>query len=344
MAITSKQDRQGVRTATDLERKYQFGKSFAEVMGLATDAQQAADKAASGIDGLDKKLDQDEIFKRLTNNGEAQGVYKGEDGQIYINAAYIVALSSLFAKDIMMTGTFTNTAEVFLEPEQEELDTVINHLKGTALIPADKIHLYDFNNNGIIDDGDSALISNVLYFGQTLSGWIGAKTSTVIMTINMSNPQKAVRIVGENMWGRVIDHYIGVNGASMRVPKLEENIEALSVDYIVERGKTNGWEWRVWNSGTAEMWYIGTVQFDNANLISTGIEGLKMSSVDISLPITFAEPPVCVASCAWAYTDWVQCHPISVNALRLRKFGNPGSFTLENHSVDIYVSGKVEIV
>lgn len=39
--MSSKQDRQGVRTAVDLERKYNFGKTFAEVLGIATDAQKA---------------------------------------------------------------------------------------------------------------------------------------------------------------------------------------------------------------------------------------------------------------------------------------------------------------
>lgn len=35
---TTKQDRSPVRTASELERKYNFGKSFAEIMGIATDA------------------------------------------------------------------------------------------------------------------------------------------------------------------------------------------------------------------------------------------------------------------------------------------------------------------
>jgi hypothetical protein len=34
----SKQDRQGVRTPADLEQKYRFGKRFAEILGIATDA------------------------------------------------------------------------------------------------------------------------------------------------------------------------------------------------------------------------------------------------------------------------------------------------------------------
>lgn len=43
----SKQDRQGVRTATDLEQKYNFGKTFAELMGIALDARESVDSLAS---------------------------------------------------------------------------------------------------------------------------------------------------------------------------------------------------------------------------------------------------------------------------------------------------------
>lgn len=90
MSNISKQDRQGARTPADLERKYKFGQSFAEVMGIATDAQKAACVAAEGVEGLDEKLDQTEIFNRLTNNGQSQGIFRGEDGEIYINASFLV--------------------------------------------------------------------------------------------------------------------------------------------------------------------------------------------------------------------------------------------------------------
>jgi hypothetical protein len=39
--VSAKQDRQGARTAADLERKYNFGKTFAEIMGIATDARES---------------------------------------------------------------------------------------------------------------------------------------------------------------------------------------------------------------------------------------------------------------------------------------------------------------
>lgn len=95
----SKQDRQGARTPADLERKYSFGKSFAEVMGFASDAQDAAREAtdaaasaAGAVGELDKKLTQEEIFNRLTNNGQAHGIYRDpETGEIYINASYLAS-------------------------------------------------------------------------------------------------------------------------------------------------------------------------------------------------------------------------------------------------------------
>lgn len=41
----NRQDRQGARNVTDLERKYQFDRNFAEIMGVATDARLYAEEA-----------------------------------------------------------------------------------------------------------------------------------------------------------------------------------------------------------------------------------------------------------------------------------------------------------
>ena len=84
MSKTSKQDGARARTPSDIEQKYNFGKTFAEVYGLITDAQKTADEAKAEVNSLD----QAEIFNRLTNNGEDQGVYR-QDNKIYINADYI---------------------------------------------------------------------------------------------------------------------------------------------------------------------------------------------------------------------------------------------------------------
>lgn len=47
--MTSRQDRQGARTPADLERRYDFRKSFSEVMGAARAAEGQALKAANDV-------------------------------------------------------------------------------------------------------------------------------------------------------------------------------------------------------------------------------------------------------------------------------------------------------
>lgn len=47
--MSEKQDRYGARTAADLERKYSFGKTFAEILGIANDARNSVDKVYSEL-------------------------------------------------------------------------------------------------------------------------------------------------------------------------------------------------------------------------------------------------------------------------------------------------------
>lgn len=81
--MSLKMDRQGVRTPAELERKYNFEKRFDNAM-------EAAEEASKAVDNLDMALNQAEVFNRLTNGGKSQGVYMGDDGNLYINASYLV--------------------------------------------------------------------------------------------------------------------------------------------------------------------------------------------------------------------------------------------------------------
>ena len=47
--MSEKQDRQGVRTASQLEQKYQFGKKFSEILGIANDAREKVDSVTSEL-------------------------------------------------------------------------------------------------------------------------------------------------------------------------------------------------------------------------------------------------------------------------------------------------------
>ena len=72
---------------------------------IAYNANVAAQKA---VEKIDNTLTQQEVFNRLTNNGQTQGIYL-QDGKIYINAAYIAtgilaSPNGKFSLD-MITGT-----------------------------------------------------------------------------------------------------------------------------------------------------------------------------------------------------------------------------------------------
>ncbi len=192
--MSAKQDRQGVRTPAALERKYGGAKSVKDEVSKAV-----------------KSIDQNDVFNRLTNNGKAQGMFMGEDGNIYINAEYIVAISQLFANDITMTGTLTNTAEVFLSPGEEEVETIKNHNSGISLIPDSRIPLYDFDNDGVVDGHDYLLAKRAAAGTYSLAEWQGAVKSTVTITIDLTNVNKVIRINGTNMWGREVDTYISAD-------------------------------------------------------------------------------------------------------------------------------------
>ena len=103
----SKQDGSSPRTAVDLERKYNFGKSFAEVYGLVSDAQKAAQEAQNAFDGLN----QAQIFNLLTNYGKAQGIYRDDNGDVYVNASYIKS-GKLAAEYIDATDLQVNAANI----------------------------------------------------------------------------------------------------------------------------------------------------------------------------------------------------------------------------------------
>lgn len=102
----SKMDGYASRTATDLERKYNFGHTFAEVYGLVSDARKIAEEAQNAFEGLN----QEQIFNLLTNFGENQGLYRDDAGGVYINASYIK--SGTLSGDNVKVAAATVTGEL----------------------------------------------------------------------------------------------------------------------------------------------------------------------------------------------------------------------------------------
>lgn len=277
--MSSKQDLQGARTVAQLEQKYNYDKRFAEIMGVATGARKMAEEVENRFN---ETMTSEEIFNILTDNGKTHGLFRGEDGELYVNAQYIVALEYLFAKDIEMSGKFTYKMMTFLEPEQAEIDTIQKHVLGIATIPASKISLYDFNNDGQVNSLDALAAQKAMLGMISLADWSGAVESEVTLTIDLKNPQKAFRIEGTNMWGRQIDSYMGVRGISVKHTE--------TADYVVEKGTSDGgsitWNYEKWASGKAVCWGTAYTAYSNGNVTETNFD----------YPFSFIETPCIFAT------------------------------------------------
>lgn len=76
--MSVKQDRTYARTAQDLERKYQFGKSFAEMLGLINDNRDKVDEVESTL--RDEITEQATTLKRDTQQIVAEAKKEVTDG------------------------------------------------------------------------------------------------------------------------------------------------------------------------------------------------------------------------------------------------------------------------
>lgn len=199
----SKQDRVAPRTAADIERKYNFGQTFAQFAGLVSDAEkaameaEAAAKAASdAVKNLNNELDQDEIFNRLTNNGQSQGIYR-EGDNIYVNASYIKG------------GKIVSEGQTYLRPTYDDCIYMLRAVVFPDRYPAEPF--YDLNGDGKFDKDDAMLGLNVFYGLSDISECKSLQKSTVTVTIEPSNPLETVKISGVNMWGSEVVVVLGAN-------------------------------------------------------------------------------------------------------------------------------------
>lgn len=96
------------------------------------------------VDSVDKKLTQEDIFNRLTNNGTSQGMFI-EDGNVYFNATYIK--SGEISTDLIKSGKLSSKdGSVYFDLNNSEIHTTDNKFVTTL----DK-------NSIIIKSGDNTL-------------------------------------------------------------------------------------------------------------------------------------------------------------------------------------------
>jgi hypothetical protein len=171
----SKQDRQGARTPADLERRYNLGnlgKSFAEVMGVSTDARDSVDRIASEL-----RSEFNEQITSLTRDTErivlaALATYvKTEDYEKLERT--VQSELSVMADKISMNF---ETATTQISNVNGDLQTVIEELQKH----------FDFSVDGLtIKAGEGAmslrLDNDIIHFeknGQEFGWWDGVNFHT----------------------------------------------------------------------------------------------------------------------------------------------------------------------
>lgn len=109
------------------------------------DIESAANSSAKNkVDELDKALNQEEVFKRLTNNGKMTGLFM-EDGNLYINASYIK--TGEFLADLIKAGAIKSRSN-------SNSNFILNLDNGSILVEAaetgiDKLGNTQIDNNTI---------------------------------------------------------------------------------------------------------------------------------------------------------------------------------------------------
>ena len=81
----SKQDRIYPRTPAQLEQQYNFGKTFAEILGVASDAQTHAQQAAEEVGD---KIDNDDYNQVVKMKNAADDVIEINSNRLIINSDY----------------------------------------------------------------------------------------------------------------------------------------------------------------------------------------------------------------------------------------------------------------
>ena len=152
--MSAKQDRAAPRTVVDIERKYNFGKSFAEVMGIVEDTRNEVDSAYSELS--------DEI--------------KNQSTELWRNTQEIVAKATVTTNDSI--SALTQTVETKVSAEDVSITIKEELEKGVDRVETATGYVFDSEGLKINKTGEA--MSNLL----DNTGMYVKRSGTDILTAN----------------------------------------------------------------------------------------------------------------------------------------------------------------
>lgn len=183
-------------------------------------AQTAQDNAIAATNALNNALDQEGVFNRLTNYGEAQGIYL-QDGKIYVSATYIrTGILTLGGIDNIrgqlqvldangdVVGTWNNAG---LTMEKGRISLKINNGAGSVVVGAGNNAIYyhytDSNDyeyrqqmyNDTLNLSNRTMNNYTYFRNNDINMWRNTDTTDAVIgtdiAINMNN-----EIAGKRLW------------------------------------------------------------------------------------------------------------------------------------------------
>ena len=159
--MSAKQDRQGARTATDLERKYNFGKTFAELMGLSRDTRNYVDKVSSEL-ANELRTQVTQIYRDtekiiLSALEDYVKTTEYEDHRKTSEAEFKVMADQISAT-VESTETIDNDLQSFKETSKGELKVLSNQISANVSTTTEiKTDLEDYKKSS---EADFAILSD----------------------------------------------------------------------------------------------------------------------------------------------------------------------------------------
>lgn len=157
--MSAKQDRQGVRTASDLEQKYNFDKTFAELMGIATDARNKVDSVESTL-----RNEIEEQYTTITRDTQAiilkalESYVQTGDLEEYKRTveSQLQVMADSISLAVSSTEEQIKEVQDYLDEQVSILDKQIKDTESELLVKADEISArVDSNEERITEVSDN---------------------------------------------------------------------------------------------------------------------------------------------------------------------------------------------
>jgi hypothetical protein len=201
--VSAKQDRQGVRTAAQLEQKYQFGKQFAEIMGIALDNQKSVSELESSL--------RHEILEQMTSITRDTERIIMTALESYVETTDLEELKSSLRTDFeVWSGGIAALVEQ-TESRIEEVDGDLQEKFNTIA----KYFTFDINGLtvGQVDNPNKVVVDNdevTIYVNNSIVITFRADGSSYIPTLNVTKQANIVGLAITETDTHINIDYVGV--------------------------------------------------------------------------------------------------------------------------------------